>query len=89
VARAGDGTGAWPDRDSSSGPGKREAGVNPARSRHCDRGANPRHATGELEGVDPSMRTGKVRGASIRESGDLSRGGSQEHAFLRVRGGAP
>jgi hypothetical protein len=45
---------------------KREAGGNPARSRHCDRGADPIHATGALA-------LGRCGNALIRESGDLPR----------------
>src|SRR6266516_999137 len=67
---------------------KREAGESPARSRHCDRGASPRDATGPTpDAVLASGEPGKVRGsatrsaaqsasASNRKSGDLPRGGS-------------
>jgi hypothetical protein len=46
---------------------KREAGERPARSRHCDRGATPRHATG-------AFALGRFGGAVIRKPGDLPRG---------------
>src|SRR6266498_2400044 len=43
----GNNTPRWPPAGTASAPGlKREAGESPARSRHCDRGANPRDATG-------------------------------------------
>ncbi|EKF48815.1 hypothetical protein H17ap60334_08800 [Thermosipho africanus H17ap60334] len=43
---------------------KREAGENPARPRHCNRGRNPQYATGKYswEGVESRM---------IRKPGDL------------------
>lgn len=43
---------------------KREAGVNPGRSRHCDRGVRPQETTGVFA-------LGRCGQALIRESGDL------------------
>jgi iron complex transport system substrate-binding protein len=58
---------------------KSEAGENPARSRHCDRGAIPRDATG-------AEALGRLGRAVIRESGDCQRG---EWSRSSRKGGVP
>ena len=54
-------TGEWPDRQLPYGERRQEAGANPARSRHCHRGADPTDGHGRTPG-----RPGR---ATIREPG--------------------
>src|SRR5690348_15526653 len=49
-----------------------EAGVNPARSRHCHRGASPVSRRSCAAGP-PSCAAGRPGGATIREPGDSGR----------------
>src|SRR5919199_6818371 len=71
----------------------REAGENPARTRHCDRGSPPLAASSR--GHWRAARTGKARTGRAREPGDLlrpkahtpSRKGVASMQILRPRAG--